>query len=585
LARFPRSVLKVKVQGLLADHAYACLLNGQPAQSFKPDGWWFRRWEESYGLSMRKANRKYAVPRKVVKERLEIFWVSLFRIRYFIFLVFGYDPLIQNWDQSPFHHNESGSQDKPTLGVRGSTVPVVEGNVDTKSRWTANLMTSSRFTAVAGGEMNPAECMFKAAPNETVHKRLQEFLRSRGFPKWFTVTVAPKGSYCEQDVIEFLKRHLEEWKEGRDWRIVLGDDMAAHKTDNVWNLCWVRGYVLIIHGGGTTPFEQTPDTDLNEHVRREYGGKEAHLLMEKMRAGENVPKLEREECMLLMWQVLSDPKLHEQAAKGYKSVGQSVALHGQEDALICREAGIFWREKTTDNYLTMRPKINDELTAVAEEVKSGGLPWTLKDVKRLIKPYPKNKKVDKILANLGEDFYHDDLQNLDGAGDDDIKGEDDEGDGGSGSEVAEENQEEPYSSSDEDHEEDKSGHVDAAVAGDCENTCGVEHESLGVPLSAAQADSVHQTHGTIATLEASIDNLKATGAVRAIQGLERELQNQRRKERELIREAPAVADAFLRLRRAEEQEALKQKHIMGQLRERKREAAKAIEDKKSACEA
>ena len=54
-------------------------------------------------------------------------------------------------------------------------------------------------------------------------------------PKWCTVTVAPKGSYCEMDVILFLQRHLEEWAPGRDWRIVLADDFAAHKTDNVWN--------------------------------------------------------------------------------------------------------------------------------------------------------------------------------------------------------------------------------------------------------------------------------------------------------------------------------------------------------------
>ena len=89
---------------------------------------WCRRWEEDYGLSMRMANRKYAVPRHVVKERLEIFWVVLFRIRQCIMLAFGYDPLILNFDQSPFHHNETGSQNRPTLGVRGSAVPVVEGN-------------------------------------------------------------------------------------------------------------------------------------------------------------------------------------------------------------------------------------------------------------------------------------------------------------------------------------------------------------------------------------------------------------------------------------------------------------------------
>ena len=98
---------------------------------------------------MRLANRKYQVPRHVLKERLEVFWVNLFRLRQLIQLKFGYDPLIMNFDQSPFHHNETGSQNKPTLSVRGANVPVVEGNSDVKSRWTANLSTVSNYDAMA----------------------------------------------------------------------------------------------------------------------------------------------------------------------------------------------------------------------------------------------------------------------------------------------------------------------------------------------------------------------------------------------------------------------------------------------------
>ena len=79
---------------------------------------------------MKQANRKYAVPRPIVKERMEIVWVVIFRLRYFILLVFGYDPLLLNFDQSPFHHNETGSQSKATLAIKGATVPVVEGNSD-----------------------------------------------------------------------------------------------------------------------------------------------------------------------------------------------------------------------------------------------------------------------------------------------------------------------------------------------------------------------------------------------------------------------------------------------------------------------
>ena len=105
---------------------------------------------------------------------------------------------------------------------------------------------------------------------------------------------------------------------------------------------------MIIHGGGATPVAQTPDTDLNEHVRREYGNKESCLLLEKMRNGQVVPKLTPEECMLLMFEVLSDHRLHQRASEGYEKVGQSIDLHGKEDALVCREAGTYWNEETTD---------------------------------------------------------------------------------------------------------------------------------------------------------------------------------------------------------------------------------------------
>ena len=44
LARFPRSVLLIKVHQLIEEYAYASLLNGRPVESFKPNSWWFKRW-------------------------------------------------------------------------------------------------------------------------------------------------------------------------------------------------------------------------------------------------------------------------------------------------------------------------------------------------------------------------------------------------------------------------------------------------------------------------------------------------------------------------------------------------------------
>ena len=137
-------------------------------------------------------NRKIAVPRHVLKESLELFWVSLFRFRKLAVRALGYDPLMLNFDQSPYHHNESGSQNKATLGVRGSTVPVVEGNCDVRSRWTANLTTCSSVTAVAAGFVPPVEFMFKGTRDGKVHKRLTEHRRRRGFPSWITVNTSEK---------------------------------------------------------------------------------------------------------------------------------------------------------------------------------------------------------------------------------------------------------------------------------------------------------------------------------------------------------------------------------------------------------
>ena len=138
----------------------------------------------------------------MLKERLRLFWVSLFRVRQLAVLALGYEPMLLNWDQSPYHHNESGSQNKPTLAVRGSTVPVVEGNSDVKSRWTANLTTCSSEAAVAAGFIPPSECMFKGSKNGRVPIRLEEHRRRMGFPAWLTVTMSEKGSYKERDVME-----------------------------------------------------------------------------------------------------------------------------------------------------------------------------------------------------------------------------------------------------------------------------------------------------------------------------------------------------------------------------------------------
>ena len=66
-------------------------------------------------------NRKYRVARWGLAERLEIFWLSVSKVRKLILLTFGYDPACTNVDQSPFHKNEAGSKEYGTIALNGGT--------------------------------------------------------------------------------------------------------------------------------------------------------------------------------------------------------------------------------------------------------------------------------------------------------------------------------------------------------------------------------------------------------------------------------------------------------------------------------
>ena len=113
---------------------------------------WFSQWRHEYGLSLRRPSRRYNVPKAVLAERLEIGWLNVYRVRAAVAALKGYDPHVENWDQSPFHHNETCSENKPTLAVAGVEVPL-------------------------------AEHMFKA-DGEIVLQRLQNHIRRRGYGKW-----------------------------------------------------------------------------------------------------------------------------------------------------------------------------------------------------------------------------------------------------------------------------------------------------------------------------------------------------------------------------------------------------------------
>ena len=384
MGRFPRAILKAKVQQFQLEYAEESLVRGVKVNLFEPSARWFKGWEQEFGLSMRQPNRKYKCSKELLGQRLEAFWITVFRIRAFIMALFGYDPDMENFDQTPYHKNESGSQDARTLAITGEKVPLIEGHGDTRVRWTANLTTFSDAARIERGERPYCEFMFKHDIKGEVSQlelRLREHIRGRGYGPWVTAATSHSGSYSQDDVLNFLDRHLPQdgpQSRARYWRIMFADDFAAHKVDAVRRLCWQRGYVLILQHGGATPITQTCDTDLNQRVRRDYITLETQEFIDYFQRGVAIPQLRPETMIDLMVQVLSSPEVHLRAARGYKKTAVAVHIDGREDQEIQREAGDFWRE------LGMRQKVDAEIAAVRAEAQGRRLTWTYDEVLNLM---------------------------------------------------------------------------------------------------------------------------------------------------------------------------------------------------------
>ena len=141
---------------------------------------WLRFLGSEYGVSFRQANRRYEVGRHLRHRRMELFWISLNRVRKYILLEKGYDPVLNNFDQTPYYQNEAGALNKLMLAVQWALVPVVEGKGAAHSRWTACLSCCSSKARIT--ERWPfAEAMYKAADEVPKSKELQEFRRTSGY--------------------------------------------------------------------------------------------------------------------------------------------------------------------------------------------------------------------------------------------------------------------------------------------------------------------------------------------------------------------------------------------------------------------
>jgi len=172
---------------------------------------WLKNWRMEFNVSLRYPNRRWKVPRPVLKERLHIMWTNLIRVQVLLWLHFGQFADVDGFDQKPLHTHESGSKHLKTLAFRGEEeIPVKEGHSATRSRWTVvTYVTSNKERALL---IPPLELCFKGGSG--VHSALAGLLeefRAEGLDVgWLTMVATESGSYKTGDVFRYLESVLEE---------------------------------------------------------------------------------------------------------------------------------------------------------------------------------------------------------------------------------------------------------------------------------------------------------------------------------------------------------------------------------------
>ena len=373
LERYIRAMLKEKAHQLQQDHCVAALTKGIAPRTVNITSSWLRNWEAEFGPRVHPPlYKRLTMPLSVIGHRCETAWLNVARIRAFCMATHGYDPELESWDQLTLYHNETGSQETPTLAVGGAMVPLVKNHPS--QRWTAMLTTFSNQERLSAGVPPYAEFVFKGSAS--LQSRLCQHVRGRGFDQWLTVRATESASYKTPEIIDFLTAQLPDMSSTRRWRIIIADGFPAHRSQAVFDLCWSRGYILVVLDGGITPVVHTCDTDLHQAVKREYVARQEIA---------SVPSCTPECSIDRMAGVLMNMKLHRDAAEGYIKTGLAVPLDGSEDHKIVGEAGVLFTERD------MRYKIRNEVAKVRVDCKSKQwrLMWSKENVQDLIHNCPK----------------------------------------------------------------------------------------------------------------------------------------------------------------------------------------------------
>ena len=102
---------------------------------------WIKEWEDEYGVSLRKPNKRFSIKKEDLVTRIEDYLQNVWTVRNFFIKKYSIDPPVINGDQMPLHRNENASQ--KTLAFKGLDTYVKENYMLSRERATVFTQTSS----------------------------------------------------------------------------------------------------------------------------------------------------------------------------------------------------------------------------------------------------------------------------------------------------------------------------------------------------------------------------------------------------------------------------------------------------------
>ena len=146
-------------------------------------------------------------------------------------------------------------------------------------------------------------------------------------------------------MVELLSRTLDHAAQDYESTVICLDWYSGHRTAEVADTILSRGHVLLLHGGGTTAYEQVNDTHLHATLQRRMKALEVAVfdgqLSECHESGvQKAASHSRQDLCLLVESVWEDLDHTAISQRGYEQTGPLLPLTGpiyKHD--VCRDGG------------------------------------------------------------------------------------------------------------------------------------------------------------------------------------------------------------------------------------------------------